>query len=130
MRSHLIYVTSILMKFQVHIACQSGRALSVIDRRMGHYPSECIGRFLALALNCCQDEPDARPSVFEVVRELENIRLMSPDAHITPSESLATSSIEAITTQSSVATGGVYLDSNVIHSNLTSIDMPSSAFPR
>ena len=93
---------------------------------MGHYPSECIGRFLALALNCCQDEPDARPSVFEVVRELENIRLMSPDAHITPSESLATGSIEAITTQSSMATGGVYLDSNVLHSKLTSIDMPAA----
>ncbi|XP_044495143.1 probable LRR receptor-like serine/threonine-protein kinase At1g06840 isoform X2 [Mangifera indica] len=63
---------------EVNISYQSGMIFSVIDGRMGSYPSDCIDKFLTLALKCCQDETDARPSMAEVVRELENIWLMMP----------------------------------------------------
>lgn len=53
---------------------------SVVDGRMGSYPSDCVDKFLTLALKCCQDETDARPSMAEVVRELENIWLMMPES--------------------------------------------------
>ncbi|KAK6943342.1 Protein kinase domain [Dillenia turbinata] len=59
-------------------ACQSGMMFSTIDRSMGPYPSECIKRFMALALKCCEDESALRPSMLEVVRELENISMMLP----------------------------------------------------
>lgn len=43
---------------------------------MGPYPSECVKKFMALALSCCQEGTEKRPSVLEVVRELENISSM------------------------------------------------------
>lgn len=53
---------------------------SVIDERMGSYPSECVEKFLSLALKCCEDETDDRPSMAEVVRELENITRLLPES--------------------------------------------------
>ena len=53
---------------------------SVIDEQMGSYPPECMEKFVTLALKCCQDETDARPSMAEVVRELEKIWLMMPES--------------------------------------------------
>ncbi|RRT78898.1 hypothetical protein B296_00014517 [Ensete ventricosum] len=73
------------------MACQSSM-FSIIDNRMGSYPSECIEKFVSLALRCCQDETDARPSMKEVVRELETIWGMTPEAETTASESTATDS--------------------------------------
>ncbi|XP_062184861.1 probable LRR receptor-like serine/threonine-protein kinase At1g06840 [Phragmites australis] len=73
---------------EVLAAKQSGMIFSVVDNRMGSYPTECVERFAALALRCCQDETDARPSMVEVVRELEVIRQMTPGAeNIASSES-------------------------------------------
>ncbi|GLT26763.1 hypothetical protein SLA2020_018080 [Shorea laevis] len=46
--------------------------------RMGSYPSECVEKFVNLAMKCCQDETDSRPSMAEVVRTLETIGLMMP----------------------------------------------------
>lgn len=60
---------------------------SVIDNNMGSYPSECIERFVSLALRCCQEQTEARPSMSEVVRELENIWKMTPDADVTTASS-------------------------------------------
>ena len=40
---------------------------------MGSYPPKCVVKFLNLALKCCEDETNARPSMAEVVRELESI---------------------------------------------------------
>ncbi|KAB1211956.1 hypothetical protein CJ030_MR5G023736 [Morella rubra] len=68
--------------FQVNISHQSGKIFSVIDGRMGSYPFECVAKFVTLALKCCQDEPDSRPSMAEVVRELENIWHMMPESDI------------------------------------------------
>ena len=46
---------------------------SIIDGKMGSYPPKCVMKFLNLALKCCEDETNARPSMAEVVRELESI---------------------------------------------------------
>ncbi|GJM88902.1 hypothetical protein PR202_ga05481 [Eleusine coracana subsp. coracana] len=64
---------------EVNSACQSGNISEIIDNRMGLYPSECVRRFLSLATKCCQDETDARPSMWEIVRELETILRMMPE---------------------------------------------------
>ncbi|KAK9920196.1 hypothetical protein M0R45_028755 [Rubus argutus] len=58
---------------EVNMAHQSGLMFSIIDSRMGSYPSECVERFVALALRCCHDKQDDRPSMLDVVRELETI---------------------------------------------------------
>ncbi|KAK4859096.1 hypothetical protein QYF36_026811 [Acer negundo] len=54
---------------EVNVAYQSGMIFSVIDEKMGSYPSECVEKFVTLALKCCKDDTDARPSMAEVVRE-------------------------------------------------------------
>ncbi|KAJ6395174.1 hypothetical protein OIU77_020437 [Salix suchowensis] len=61
---------------EVNAACQSGTMFSIIDQKMGPYPSDCVKKFMALALKCCQDEPAERPAMLEVVREVENISYM------------------------------------------------------
>ncbi|XP_006645416.1 probable LRR receptor-like serine/threonine-protein kinase At1g06840 [Oryza brachyantha] len=64
---------------EVVAANQSGMILSVVDNRMGSYPAESVEKFAALALRCCRDETDARPSMVEVMRELEAIWEMTPE---------------------------------------------------
>ncbi|XP_044956568.1 probable LRR receptor-like serine/threonine-protein kinase At1g06840 [Hordeum vulgare subsp. vulgare] len=71
---------------EVMAANQSGMILSVVDMRMGPCPWGCVERFAALGLRCCQDETDARPSMVEVVRELETIWQMTPQTDSVPSE--------------------------------------------
>ncbi|KAG5125101.1 hypothetical protein JHK82_031838 [Glycine max] len=95
---------------EVNVAYQSGVIFSIIDGRMGSYPSEHVEKFLTLAMKCCEDEPEARPSMTEVVRELENIWSTMPesdtkraefissdsgkaDSHSTPSSSSASASV-------------------------------------
>ncbi|XP_074381782.1 putative LRR receptor-like serine/threonine-protein kinase At1g06840 [Apium graveolens] len=56
---------------EVNNAFRSGMMFSVIDKRMGSYPSECVERFLSLALKCCQENTDSRLSMTEVVHELK-----------------------------------------------------------
>ncbi|CAO2034677.1 unnamed protein product [Urochloa humidicola] len=58
---------------EIVAANQSGMLLSMVDSRMGSFHVECVERFGALALWCCRDETDTRPSMVEVVRELEII---------------------------------------------------------
>ncbi|MCL7034954.1 hypothetical protein MKW94_001563, partial [Papaver nudicaule] len=64
----------------VNEAYRSGMIFSVIDEKMGSYPSECIEKFVALALHCCQKDTDARPSMAEVVKELDSILRMMPES--------------------------------------------------
>ncbi|XP_027929594.1 probable LRR receptor-like serine/threonine-protein kinase At1g06840 isoform X2 [Vigna unguiculata] len=85
---------------EVNAACRSGMIYSVIERRMGLYPSDCLDKFLTLALRCCEDKPEERPSILDVVRELEDIAAMLsqsdeasfPDVAIDNSGEMATSS--------------------------------------
>ncbi|KAK1381091.1 Protein kinase domain-containing protein [Heracleum sosnowskyi] len=64
---------------EVNLSYSSGTMFSIKDSRMGSYPSECVKRFVALALKCCQDKPEDRPSMLDVVRELENIFQKMPE---------------------------------------------------
>ncbi|XVE92392.1 hypothetical protein REPUB_Repub01dG0093300 [Reevesia pubescens] len=64
---------------EVNVAYHSGMIFSVIDGRLGSYPSECVEKFVSLALKCCQDETDSRPSMADVVREVENMWVMMPE---------------------------------------------------
>ncbi|GLT26771.1 hypothetical protein SLA2020_018160 [Shorea laevis] len=79
---------------EVNIAYQSGIIFSIIDGRMGSYPSECVVNFVSLAMKCCQDETDSRPSMVEVVRTLETIGLTMPEY----SDPLLVESMEVIPT--------------------------------
>ncbi|KAJ4971886.1 hypothetical protein NE237_004985 [Protea cynaroides] len=65
---------------EVSMIYELGMIFSVIDGRMGSYPSECVEKFAQLALKCCQCETQARPSIADVVREIENIILMMPES--------------------------------------------------
>ncbi|XP_073150708.1 probable LRR receptor-like serine/threonine-protein kinase At5g37450 [Henckelia pumila] len=71
---------------EVNAACQSGMMFSIIDRSMGQYPSECVKKFMALALRCSLDETKDRPLMLEIVRELENIFAMLPESDSTALE--------------------------------------------
>ncbi|RAL47170.1 hypothetical protein DM860_016985 [Cuscuta australis] len=73
---------------EVNMAHQSGKILSILDSRMGSYPSECAERFVALALRCSNDNQVERLPMLEVVRELEAILGMMPDEEVeTPNSS-------------------------------------------
>ncbi|KAJ6365852.1 hypothetical protein OIU76_030601 [Salix suchowensis] len=54
-----------------NIVRESGIMFSIIDNRMGAYPSECVERFVALALSCCHDKQEKRPSIRGVVGKLK-----------------------------------------------------------
>ncbi|KAL5807667.1 hypothetical protein ACOSQ3_028358 [Xanthoceras sorbifolium] len=80
---------------EVNAACRSGLMFSIIDKSMGPYSPECLKRFMTLAVKCCEDDREARPSMLEVVRELENISsLLPPEADTIPTESDVSASSE------------------------------------
>ena len=63
---------------QVNIAHEAGMILLIVDKRMGSYPAECLKPLIDLAISCCKDNTDSRPSMSEVVRTLEAIWRMTP----------------------------------------------------
>ncbi|RDX99607.1 putative LRR receptor-like serine/threonine-protein kinase, partial [Mucuna pruriens] len=77
---------------EVNVAYQSGVVFSIIDGRMGSYPSEHVEKFLTLAMKCCEDEPEARPRMAEVVRELENIWSSMPESDTKRAEFISSDS--------------------------------------
>ncbi|XP_045820915.1 probable LRR receptor-like serine/threonine-protein kinase At1g06840 isoform X2 [Trifolium pratense] len=81
---------------EVNVAYESGKISSVIDERMGSYPSDHAEKFLNLALKCSEDEPEPRPKMAEVVRELENICSMMSDSDTTRSTSTSTDSRKTV----------------------------------
>ncbi|XP_065617649.1 probable LRR receptor-like serine/threonine-protein kinase At1g06840 [Quercus suber] len=121
-----LVVFDCLYPFQVNVAYQSGMIFSVIDDRMGSYPSECVVKFLTLALKCCEDETDARPSMAEVVRELENIWLLMPDSDIKTADPMLSGSEKAMTSPSSSSNvRNPFVSSDVSGSDLVSGVVPS-----
>ncbi|PON36505.1 GPCR kinase [Trema orientale] len=114
---------------EVNIAFQSGMIFSVIDGRMGSYPSDCVEKFLSLALKCCEDDTDSRPSMAGVVRQLENIWLMMPESDIKISEpSLTPKAGKEVTPPSSSSeVKHPYLSLDVSGSNLDSGVIPTIA---
>ncbi|EEF29043.1 protein with unknown function [Ricinus communis] len=112
---------------EVNVSYQSGMIFSVIDERMGSYPSDCVEKFLNLALRCCQDETDARPSMAEVVRELETIWNMMPesDTKTTDSMSTAPEKTETPPSSSSMLVKHPYVSTDVSGSDLVSGVVPT-----
>lgn len=99
---------------------------SFIDGRMGSYPSEHVEKFLTLALKCCEDDPEARPKMGEVVRELENIWSMMPNSDIKKAESITSDSEKLLSTpSSSSAIKTPFVSGDVSGSDLVSGVIPS-----
>lgn len=99
---------------------------SVIDGRMGSYPSECVMRFLTLALKCCKEETDARPSATEMVRELEIIWNMIPDSDIKSADPMITDVEKVVAPSSSSSTvKNPYVSFDVSGNDLVSRSVPS-----
>jgi hypothetical protein len=95
---------------------------------MGSCPSECLVIFATLALKCCQNEADARPSMAEVVRELERIWLMMPESDIKIADPMGIDAEKVVTSPSSssrLKNSSMWSDTSV--SNLVSGD--SSSIP-
>lgn len=116
----------ILFVVQVNVSYQSGMIFSIIDGRMGSYPCECVEKFVKLALNCCQEDTDARPSMAEVVRELENIWLMMPESDTRTAESFVPEPGKFVSpASSSMPTKNPYVSSDISGSDLVSGVIPT-----
>lgn len=63
---------------EVNMAYEAGMMLTFVDSRMGSYPSECLEPLVRLAISCCKDDTNARPSMAEVVRGLDDILHATP----------------------------------------------------
>jgi hypothetical protein len=97
---------------------------------MGSCPSECLVIFATLALKCCQNETDARPSMAEVVRELERIWLMMPESDIGIADPMVIDAEKVVTPpSSSYRLKNYYMWSDASGSNLVSGEI-SSITPR
>ncbi|KAM7256692.1 hypothetical protein ACFE04_012433 [Oxalis oulophora] len=112
---------------QVNAAHEASMVFSIIDEKMGSYNSECIERFLSLALKCCQDETESRPSMGEVVHELENIWDMMPESETKMSASVKYQYGKEVemSPQSSSYTQPYYVSSDVSGSELVSGVVPT-----
>ncbi|KAG6631027.1 probable LRR receptor-like serine/threonine-protein kinase At1g06840 isoform X1 [Carya illinoinensis] len=112
---------------EVNVAYQSGMIFSIIDEQMGSYPSESVVKFFNLALKCCQEETDARPSMVEVVRELESICSMMPEADAITADHMFTD-VEKVVRPSPPSSSSTvkhpYVSLDVSGSNLVSEVIP------
>lgn len=55
------------------MANECGTVQSMADSRMGQSSPEKVMKLAELALWCCEDRPEMRPSMSKVVKELESI---------------------------------------------------------
>ncbi|KAL9337121.1 hypothetical protein Peur_071609 [Populus x canadensis] len=113
------FVASSICQRQINAACQAGIMFSIVDQKMGPYPSDCVKKFMALALKCCHDEPAERPSMLEVVRELENISSMLQESGPISSE-LETSGMSGADSPALFTTGKPSASSGFLGSDLVS----------
>uniref|UniRef100_A0A0D3DSU1 non-specific serine/threonine protein kinase n=1 Tax=Brassica oleracea var. oleracea TaxID=109376 RepID=A0A0D3DSU1_BRAOL len=58
---------------EVRMANESGTIQSMADSRMGQSSPDKVMKLAGLALWCCEDRPEMRPSMSKVVKELESI---------------------------------------------------------
>jgi len=114
------------------MARQSGMVYSIIDNTIGLYTPECLDKFLTLALSCCQDNPEERPSMLDVVRTLEDIIAMLPedetifsDVSLHSSGNIAPPSSVASTSGSHVTREDQNMSSYVSGSDLVSDVIPT-----
>ncbi|XP_073134327.1 probable LRR receptor-like serine/threonine-protein kinase At1g06840 isoform X2 [Henckelia pumila] len=111
---------------EVNVAYHSGTIFSVIDERMGSYPSECVEKLVNLALKCCQEVRDNRPCMKEVVTELESIWHMMPESDPKTAESPATD--DSVTTVTSSSSSSV-LRNPCVSQDISGSDLVSNAIP-
>ncbi|KAG4377825.1 hypothetical protein GLYMA_18G217000v4 [Glycine max] len=115
---------------EVNTARQSGTIYSIIDSRMGLYPSDCLDKFLTLALRCCQDNPEERPSMLDVVRELEDIITMLPEPETLFSDvSLLNSGNIAPPSSATTSTSNVTREEQHMSSYVSGSDLVSDVIP-
>ncbi|KAL0435127.1 UNVERIFIED_CONTAM: putative LRR receptor-like serine/threonine-protein kinase [Sesamum radiatum] len=114
---------------EVKTAYRSGMIFSVIDERMGSYPSECVEKFVILALKCCQDETDERPSMAVVVRELENIWSMMPESDSKITESVVSKPGMVPSPPSSISSSTSTLRTPYVSQDVSGSDLVSGAVP-
>ncbi|KAJ6693459.1 hypothetical protein OIU85_004246 [Salix viminalis] len=88
------HISTVVKGTPVNIAYQTGKLSSLVDGRMGSYPSDGVDKFLTLAMKCCNDDTDERPSMTDVVRELESIWKMMPESEITAMDTVSTDHTE------------------------------------
>uniref|UniRef100_A0A0E0PP26 non-specific serine/threonine protein kinase n=1 Tax=Oryza rufipogon TaxID=4529 RepID=A0A0E0PP26_ORYRU len=113
---------------EVKKAYRSGNISEIMDTRMGLCSPECVDSFLQLAMKCSRDETDARPSMTEIVRELELILKIMPEGDLIQLETPQTYSGRAMSKDpmsksTSNSTNGNYLASS---QTFTSVDASSS----
>ena len=100
---------------------------SIVDGNMGQYTPECLKKFMDLAVKCSQDATSARPSMLEVVRELENLTSMAPESVSLPSEVDGSSSgVSAGYEPTPLYSQG---DTNISSNYLTGSDLVSGVIP-
>ncbi|KAL1816862.1 hypothetical protein ACET3Z_019436 [Daucus carota] len=116
---------------EVNNAFRSGMMFSVIDKRMGSYPSECVERFVNLALKCCQENTDSRPNMAEVVRELELLWLMIPESDTKITHSSVSDPGKGMSSESSSSVGitNPSMTNNYYSSEISGSDLVSGAVP-
>lgn len=114
---------------QVNTAYRSGMIFSIIDDRMGAYPAECVERFVDLSLKCCQEETEARPSMAEVVRELEIIWGMMPEFDTKTTESLSSDPSKVMSPSSSVSSDIKNKNTPYISGDISGSDLVSGVIP-
>ncbi|KAG5064204.1 hypothetical protein JHK85_005387 [Glycine max] len=111
---------------QVNEEYQSGGVFSVVDKRIESYPSECADKFLTLALKCCKDEPDERPKMIDVARELESICSMLTETDAMEAEYVTSDSGRVFNPHSSSSTTRTpFVSADVSGSDLVSGKIPT-----
>lgn len=115
---------------EVNVAYQSGVIFSIIDGRMGSYPSEQVEKFLTLAMKCCEDEPEARPRMAEVVRELENIWSTMPESDTKRAEYISSDSGKTEShTHSTPSSSNAAMKTPFVSGDVSGSDLVSGVIP-
>ncbi|KAG8500017.1 hypothetical protein CXB51_006435 [Gossypium anomalum] len=99
------------------------------DSRMGWYPAECMERMVSLALSCCNDEPEKRPSMLDVVRQLEYVLKMMPETDSVSSSTELVQLYSGKSLTSSSSYGGTSREVYASSLNVTGSDLVSGVIP-
>lgn len=113
---------------EVKEAWEAGMMLSVIDESMGQYCEEGVKRFMELAIRCCQDDPEERPRMLEIVRELENL-LTKEEKKPYSSPSVQSSSASGMSGFFATGLGSYNNNSNNTFSQFTANELISGVIP-
>lgn len=100
---------------------------------MGPYPSESVKKFMELALKCCEGESKGRPTMLEVVRELENImaqtHTLPPESDDASSSNLRISNTTDMSIRSTSSSLNYGTNSNYVSTNFMGSDLESGVIP-